>query len=410
MPEENVIQIGSDLHNVGRATFAEKVGKKVKIDYGYTFKILNHDTQAEADSTMELIDAAITAAEGNDDIWYSWQDQRYHLGAVTSIQKVSRGNFGSSNHELWFYFDNTIRKIDFGSDQSARDTEYTDIKTEVEAATDAALWVENDSADKLINFDNVAVLNRVDDTTIRIEHAGGGVDNVIQYADKATLDADITSWGGDVADASVAISVDVPLTEAQLNGAVITVSLVNDTFDDDTLDTGNFTLNNAPTGTTVDSVEYVDEDTANVTLAFDGTNFDTDVTNFSITVDAAELTGTSNLTSNTLTIGATTATLSVDPALTETNLNGSVVTVTLANDKYTSGVAAGDLSLNNAPTGCTIDSISRVSDTVVDVTLDFDGTDFDVDVTDFSVTVDADGVEGDWDITSDEITITAVVE
>lgn len=79
------------------------------------------------------------------------------------------------------------------------------------------------------------------------------------------------------------------MTETNLNEAVITLELTDETFVDTTLETANFTLTNAPVGTTVEGVSYTDDTHADVSLAFDGTDFDTDVTDFTITVEGAEL-------------------------------------------------------------------------------------------------------------------------
>ncbi|MBU0764480.1 MAG: hypothetical protein KJ607_06575, partial [Bacteroidetes bacterium] len=97
---------------------------------------------------------------------------------------------------------------------------------------------------------------------------------------------------------------DSVLTEQRLDFRSLTLSLENETFADGTLSAGNFTLNNAPAGTTVESVSYVSTDTAMLALAFDGTDFSSDVTDFSVTIAGAELTGGNALTSNDMTIYA----------------------------------------------------------------------------------------------------------
>ncbi len=94
------------------------------------------------------------------------------------------------------------------------------------------------------------------------------------------------------------------LTEANLNGALLEIKLINETFTDGTLDKANFSMNNAPSGTSIDAVNYINTDTATVTLAFDGTDFDIDSANFNITVSGVELTGANDLTGNSLVITA----------------------------------------------------------------------------------------------------------
>ena len=125
------------------------------------------------------------------------------------------------------------------------------------------------------------------------------------------------------------------LTEVNLNGAQVSLALSNETFTDGTLSSGNFTLNNAPSGTTVGSVTYNTTTTATVTLNFTGTNFNTDVTNFSITVAGSELTHASPVTSNALTI---TAVIETAPTVT----SGTLGTPTTATDSITGGNVTSD--------------------------------------------------------------------
>jgi len=95
-----------------------------------------------------------------------------------------------------------------------------------------------------------------------------------------------------------------PITEENLNGMIITLDLNGDTFADAILNQGNFTLNFVPTGVSISAVNYVGPTQATVTLSFDGTDFDADSTNFSISVSGVELTSAINLTSNNMLITA----------------------------------------------------------------------------------------------------------
>ncbi|MDA2924180.1 hypothetical protein MYX65_05910 [Acidobacteria bacterium AH-259-L09] len=100
---------------------------------------------------------------------------------------------------------------------------------------------------------------------------------------------------------------------------------------------------------------------------------------------------------------------STNPAsLTESNLNGATVTVRLTNGTYNASLLAANFSLNGAPTGTTISSVSRDSLTQASLTLAFDGTDFETDAT-MSVTVLAAALAtGTGPVTTG--TVTAVVE
>ncbi|MBN2776059.1 MAG: T9SS type A sorting domain-containing protein [Bacteroidales bacterium] len=92
--------------------------------------------------------------------------------------------------------------------------------------------------------------------------------------------------------------------EENLDGMEITLSVTEDFFADAMLDQANFTLNNAPLGLTIDEVIYVGPVEATVVLAFDGTNFDVDISDFSISVAASEFDAGIALTSNNMTITA----------------------------------------------------------------------------------------------------------
>ena len=202
------------------------------------------------------------------------------------------------------------------------------------------------------------------------------------------------------------------LTEANLNTAIVTYTLTNETFADGSLLTGSFTLGNAPTGTTVNSVGYSSSTVATVTLAFNGTDFDSDVTTFNITCAAVELSRAANITSNNLTITATdeTAAITYGGGLTEANLNTAGVTLTLTNETFADNSYDPANFTLNAPTGTTVTAVNYVSSTQVTVILAFDGTDFDSDFTTFNITVAAAELTGSGNITSDDLTITALVE
>ena len=123
------------------------------------------------------------------------------------------------------------------------------------------------------------------------------------------------------------------LTEVNLSGAQVSLSLTNETFADGTLSSGNFTLNNAPSGTSIGSVTYNSSTSATVTLIFNGTDFDANVTNFSITIAGAELTSGSPVTSNTLTI---TATVEVAPTVTTASIGSFSATTASGGGNVTS--------------------------------------------------------------------------
>ena len=97
-----------------------------------------------------------------------------------------------------------------------------------------------------------------------------------------------------------------------LNGGTVVLTLANETFLDATLVAGNFTLNNAPTGVTISGVVYNSTTQATLTLAYDGTDFDSNVTTVNVTISNTELTTSIvPLVSGNITITAVAETVTV---------------------------------------------------------------------------------------------------
>ena len=96
-------------------------------------------------------------------------------------------------------------------------------------------------------------------------------------------------------------------------------------------------------------------------------------------------------------------------SLTETNLNGADVTVTITNATYDASLFTTDFTLNGAPAGTTINSVLRDGETQATLTLAFDGTDFDTDAS-MSVTVlQAALATGTGPATTGTVTVTAAL-
>jgi hypothetical protein len=212
-------------------------------------------------------------------------------------------------------------------------------------------------------------------------------------------------------DATITSSVE--LSESNLDGATITITVSGDMFVDDNLLNTNFQLNGAPTGTSVASITYINNQTAQLSLNFDGTDFDTNH-DLSVTILASELQDGENITSNTLSIEAIDESqpglqISSSKSLNENNLDGSVVQLQLSNEEF-SGLQAQHLTLQNAPEGCTVASISDITATTCNVVLAFTGIDFDDNVTNFRILVDAEGLVGTANLLSNAIAIEAIIE
>ena len=104
-----------------------------------------------------------------------------------------------------------------------------------------------------------------------------------------------------------------------------------------------------------------------------------------------------------------TANLEPEEELHEATLNGKYIKVKVVDDCFKQGITAEDFTLNNAPEGLTISSISNYKSGVdwfeVDLYLNFDGSLHGNDVTDLSVTALDSALESGNSIITDTTTI-----
>lgn len=108
-----------------------------------------------------------------------------------------------------------------------------------------------------------------------------------------------------------------------------------------------------------------------------------------------------------------TATAIITPSQTleEINLAGSILTLTLSNATFTDAtLLAANFTLNNAPAGLSVASVSYVNASTARITLGFNGMDFDQNYPNFSVTVNSAELSVPYNVTSNAITIHAHVE
>ncbi len=218
---------------------------------------------------------------------------------------------------------------------------------------------------------------------------------------------------------SVTVSTITPLTEATLNGSIVTLTLNGGVYESQ-YTVGNSVTVSGITGTTVNrfNVERLSDTQVNVELIFDGTDFDTDTT-LTFTVGADAVTGyngtalTAQLPVSAVVEQSPIITAYTPQLLTEATLNESIVTLTLSSGVYTQ--SSSDISSAvqvSGIAGVTFlqSDVVRVSTTKVTVKLIFDDTDFDTDAT-LIFTVGADAIaEYDGPALITAIPVTAVVE
>ena len=200
------------------------------------------------------------------------------------------------------------------------------------------------------------------------------------------------------------LAVPAPLTEADLNGATVTVTLTDSTYVN-TLSADDFTLTTVG-GVTVFSVATNSANTvATLTLAYDDTDITTDGT-LSVTLRAAGHVGDGDLTTGTVPITANTApafdlgesidaqSYTMDVGISDITLptatggNGALsygITPALPN-----GLTLSGNTLSGTPTA--MQAAITYTYTVRDS--DTDMTDTDTDTIDFTITIDANTITG----------------
>ena len=203
------------------------------------------------------------------------------------------------------------------------------------------------------------------------------------------------------------------LTETSLNGSIVILTLSNRIYENWLSDPVTVSGISGVTVRPFD-VNRVSDTELSVQLTFYGTDLDTDATlTFTVKADAIAnydgpaLTATAHVTANAESVVASTVT-----PLTETTLNGSVVTLTLNDGIYESQYTVGNNVTVSGITGVTVNrySVERLSGTQVNVELIFDGTDFDTDTT-LTITVGADAVKGyNGTALTAQLPVNAVVE
>ena len=247
-------------------------------------------------------------------------------------------------------------------------------------------------------------VERVSDTEITIKlEFDGNIDTDATLTFTVGADA-IAGYNGPALTAqtpvsatrSVVASTAAPLTEATLDGSVVTLTLSGDTYEQAVSDiTGTLTVSGMD-GITL-GVERVSDTEITVKLEFNG-NIDTDAT-LTFTVGADAIAGY-NGPALTAQIPVTAITESVvastEMPLTETTLDGSVVTLTLSGGTYEQAVSdIRDAVAVSGMDGVTISTsgVERVNDTEITIELEFDGTDFDTLIR-LTFAVGADAIAG----------------
>ena len=168
--------------------------------------------------------------------------------------------------------------------------------------------------------------------------------------------ADLTATLAVAAAAAPALAATGTLTEANLNGAVVTLTLSGDTFAE-TVAAAQVRVSGLR-GVEVSSLTRDGSTRLSVTLAYDGTDIDVDG-ELTFTVVAAAISGSAADLTATLAVAVAAApALAATGTLTEANLNGAVVTLTLSGDTFAETVAAAQVRVSGLR-GVEVSSLTR---------------------------------------------------
>jgi hypothetical protein len=188
---------------------------------------------------------------------------------------------------------------------------------------------------------------------------------------------------------------DLSLYEDTLHEASLSLTLIGTTFIDNTLDKNNFTLVNAAQGLSIKSVSYNNETSCSIDLDFDKTDFDSDISDLQVIVNASEVTEGNDITdTNSVPIKANndpeSITLSSEGNIWEGEESGRTIFVHLSGGTFTNTLNKENWIVSNLPAGVTVGSITRMSSNVAAITLFGNSVvDYDTDITDISVTCPA---------------------
>ena len=306
---------------------------------------------------------------------------------VVEVPTNSAPSFTEDRHTTRTVAENTARGVHIGDPIAATDTD-NDTLTYTLSGLDAAAFDMDSTTGQLktraaLDYETKRVY------TVTVTVSDGS------RTDTITVTINITDVD-DQESPTITLTSRSPLTEATLNGSVVTLKLRNRTYEN--------WLSDPVTVSGIDGVTIRPANVARVsgtalaiTLTFDGTDFDTDATlTFTVKADAIAnytgpaLTRTINVTASTESVIAASA-----APLTEATLNGSVVTLTLSSGTYESRYTVGNNLTVSGIIGVSTHrfNVERLNGTQVNVELIFDGTDFDTDAT-LTFTVGAGAIAG----------------
>ncbi|PXA03035.1 hypothetical protein DDZ13_14045 [Coraliomargarita sinensis] len=192
--------------------------------------------------------------------------------------------------------------------------------------------------------------------------------------------ADMTLVANFVKTASISLTDDGSIMEADEDGETIVVSLADGIFTDP-ITAENWSLIDQPAGVVISSVTRIDDTTVRIILGGNRTvDYDTDITGMTVSCTAAEVvSAVSALSANTgVTFTATDDAefieITDDGWIQEGAEDGELITVILNGGTFSGSLNAENWALENLPAGVSKGTVTRVDDDVVTVALSGNST------------------------------------
>ena len=232
-----------------------------------------------------------------------------------------------------------------------------------------------------------------------------GADAIARYNEGFTFEFPVAA-----VEESLEVSTESPLTEAILNGSIITLKLIGRQSTWWRTDIEDAVTLAGIEGLTVSRFAFErSRDEVIIPLAFNG-DIDTDAT-LTLTVKARSIAGYNEEFTAELPVTAVEESLDASSkfTLSEATLTGSVVKLKLSGRSFTDEWDIRDALTISGIEGVSIDryEVDRESDTEVSVELSFDGTDFDTDGT-LTFTVEAGAIAGYSEALTAQLPVTAI--
>lgn len=385
------VKLEGKLLNLDKAVLIERMnGNQIWVHFSHEIRKFNFDTKLDAIAYLDELEIVLDGTA-----WTKVKDSLVNISFCSGIIKSGELNIDifTGETKMIFSYNNT-------ADRNAAYSTLRDFST----GLSDSLWLETSSGNKIFNSEEINIVE--DQDTDSLWYVLGDSVRINEHYPKvecnktSTFRSEPQSYGPE----GTYIFIDIDDPDKNLYYKILGVKEVT-ISNDPTFTSGTYQLRQSRTLWTTDKVQIalmVDDGS----VVLDPYNDDEFNVEFVVDKDTTK----KAFENQQLATQPNIAVATVDEPLVEDNLDGAVVKLTIYGAELIDpdNIDVDDITLNNAPTGLTADAVTAIDNRNIEVTLAFDGTDFDTDVTDFSIQVDGFAPHGA--ITSNDMTITAIVE